>query len=84
MAGKSTEYYNSHPAAKAVKDKYNTAYHATPERIKYRTKLNSERRRRRLKGNPKDLSHKKDGSLVLESKTANRARNGSGNTATKK
>lgn len=82
--GRSARYYRSNPEARAKKKAYDTEYHATPERKKYRAGLNRARRERNLKGNEKDLSHTKDGRLVLESRKRNRARNGSGNTSTKK
>ena len=39
MVSKSTAYYRANPEAKAKKDAYNTKYHATPERKKYRADL---------------------------------------------
>ena len=64
------------------------AYQSSPERRKYRAELNAEARDRGIYGKRsamgKDLSHKKDGKMVLESKSLNRARNGSGSRATKK
>lgn len=64
------------------------AYQSSPERRKYRAELNAEARDRGIYGKRnamgKDLSHKKDGKMVLESKSLNRARNGSGSRSTKK
>lgn len=64
------------------------AYQSSPERRKYRADLNAEARDRGIYGKRsamgKDLSHKKDGKMVLESKSLNRARNGSGSRSTKK
>ena len=77
--GKTARYYKSHPKARRVKAKYDTEYHSSDERKKYRAKLNRERRRRRLKGSDKDLSHTESGKLVLEDRSKNRARNNSGN-----
>jgi len=58
---------------------YQKEYNARPEQRKYRSELNKEARERGIYGKRhkmgKDLSHKKDGSMVLESKSANRARN---------
>ena len=76
--GKTARYYKSHPKARRVKAKYDTEYHSSDERKKYRAKLNRERRRRKLRGDDRDLSHTKSGKLVLESKSVNRARNNSG------
>ena len=76
--GKTARYYKANPEAREKKKEYDTKYHATPSRIKYRSALNKARRARKLKNNPKDLSHTKEGTLVLESKKRNRARNGHG------
>jgi len=81
---KSALYYRKNKKARDKKKAYDTAYHSTPERRKYRTDLNRERRKRGLKGNPSDLSHKKNGKLVLESKSNNRGRQGADGKSTKK
>jgi len=81
---KSAKFYRSNAKSRKKKQDYDTAYHKTPARKKYRAKLNRERRRRKLKGDSRDLSHKKDGSLVLESRKKNRARQGANNKSTKK
>lgn len=82
---KSARYYASNPEAKAKKKKYDTSYHSTEERKEYRRKLAAERRRRRIMGKGgKDVSHKKDGSTTLESRSKNRARNGAGGKAKRK
>jgi hypothetical protein len=64
------------------------AYQSTPERRKYRAELNAEARERGIYGKraamSKDLSHKKDGKMVLESKSLNRSRQGSNGKSTKK
>jgi hypothetical protein len=64
------------------------AYQSTPARNKYRAELNAEARDRGIYGKrsamSKDLSHKKDGKMVLESKSKNRARQGSNGRSTKK
>ena len=87
LAGKSTgksksaKYFASHPEAKAKKNAYNKEYHSTPERNKYRAKLNMANRASGTYGNGdgKDMSHTKDGRLSRESASRNRARNGKGN-----
>ena len=67
---------------------YDKAYQASPSRVKYREELNKEAHQRGVYGKRAskglDLSHKKDGSLVLEKAKVNRARNGSSNKSTKK
>lgn len=80
------DYYDANPEAKAKKAAYDTNYHKTPERRKYRSKLVKARRGMKVYGKGgKDVSHKKDGTLCLESKSKNRARNGAdGKSTTKK
>lgn len=59
------------------KKAYDTKYHGTKERKKYRAKLNKENREHpNRKG--QDKSHTKSGKLVNESQSKNRARNQSG------
>ena len=63
------------PEAFANKKKYDTNYHATPERKKYRVDLKRERRQRGVYGKGgKDMSHSKDGKLTPEDPSSNRAR----------
>lgn len=83
---RTAKYYKSNPKARAKKKKYDTKYHSTPSRRKYRSRLNKENRRRGTYGNGdgKDLSHTKSGKLVKERASKNRARNGSGKRKTKK
>ena len=54
---------------------YQKKLDATPEQRKKRAALNAENRRRGTYGNGdgKDVSHKRDGSTVLESMKINRA-----------
>jgi len=82
--GRTARFYRKNKASRDKKKAYDTKYHSTPNRKKYRAYLNKIRRQRKLKGNPNDLSHKKDGGVVLESRKRNRARNGSGNKSTLK
>lgn len=67
---------------------YDKAYQASPARVKYREELNKEAHQRGIYGKRAakgvDLSHKKDGSVVLEKAKSNRARNGSSGRSTKK
>jgi hypothetical protein len=72
---KSALFYRKNRASREAKKDYDTEYHSTPERKKYRAELNKARRKRHLKGDSRDLSHRKDGKLVLENRSANRARN---------
>ena len=57
---------------------YQKAYDSSELQIRKRTQLNKENRKRGTYGNGdgKDVSHKKDGSTVLEKASKNRARVG--------
>ena len=61
---------------------YDKKYQSTESRKKYRSELNQEAKYRGVYGKRAskgmDLSHKKNGSMVLEKSKVNRARNGSG------
>lgn len=72
---KSAKYFASHPEARAKKNAYNTKYHSSLERKKYRSSLNTESRAGKCsKGS--DVSHKKSGKTTCEKRSTNRARNG--------
>jgi hypothetical protein len=76
---RTAKYYASNPEARAKKKKYDTAYHSSTERKKYRSELNAARKKRKIYGRGGgDMSHTKTGKLVRESVSANRARNGAG------
>jgi hypothetical protein len=83
---KSAVYFQKNPDARKKKNAYNTAYHATPERKKYRVRLNKANRKAGTYGNGdgKDMSHTKSGKLVKESSSTNRARNGKDGQSSKK
>jgi hypothetical protein len=80
----SAKYFAANPEARKKKNEYNKKYHATDERKNYREELNRENRKRNTYGDDKDLSHTKAGTLVSESRSANRARNGKGKRSSKK
>ena len=92
LAGKSTgksksaKYFAKNPKARKKKNEYNKEYHSTPERKKYRAKLNKANRASGTYGNGdgKDKSHTKKGKLVSEKASSNRARNGRGKRAKRK
>lgn len=92
LAGKSlgksesAKYFAANPEARNKKNEYNKSYHATTERKKYRVKLNKANREAGTYGNKdgKDMSHSKGGSLIKESMSSNRARNGKDGITTKK
>lgn len=62
------------------------AYQSSAKRVAYRAELNAEARERGIYGKRKsmDLSHTKDGKMVLENKSKNRARQGANGKSTKK
>jgi hypothetical protein len=72
---KSAKYYASHPEARRKKKAYDTKYHKSKKRRKYRSKLNQERRKRGIYGKGGgDLHHKKDGGFRQENPSKNRGR----------
>lgn len=79
---KSAKYFAKNPKARKKKNKYNTEYHSSTERKKYRAKLNKKTRAKSTPG--KDVSHKKDGTTTREKRSTNRARNGKGGKSSKK
>jgi len=82
---RTAKYYASNPKARAKKKKYDTKYHSSTERKKYRSELNAARRKRGIAGKGGgDLSHTKRGTLVRESASKNRARQGANGRSTKK
>jgi hypothetical protein len=85
MASKSSIYYKKNPKARAKKNAYQKKVNKTEASRKYRAELNAERRRLGIYGKGgKDVSHKKDGSMTLENRSRNRARNGANGKSTKK
>ena len=69
-------YYRKNPEARANKKAFDTKYHSTKKRKKYRADLQRERRKRGIAGKGgKDVSHKKGGGFTLENPSKNRARN---------
>jgi hypothetical protein len=73
-----TSKYSGAKYANGNYKSYQKAYDARPLQIKKRSKLNAENRKRGTYGNGDglDVSHKKDGSTVLEKRSKNRARVG--------
>lgn len=80
------KYYDKNPEARKRKAAYDALYNKAPERIAYRSKLNKANREAGTYGNGdnKDMSHTKNGKLVMESKHKNRARNGANGKSTRK
>ena len=74
---KTAKFYEKNPKSRAKKKKYDTDYHKSKSRKKYRAKLNkfNKNNPNSKKGDGKDASHTKSGSLTLELQKGNRARN---------
>lgn len=82
---KSAKYYAANPKAAAKKAAYQRKLNKKPSVKNASEERWTERRRRGIAGKGgKDLSHTKDGKMVLESPRKNRARNGAGGRETKK
>jgi hypothetical protein len=70
------QYYRDNPEARRKKAATDKKVNARPEQKEKRAELVSERRKRGIDGKGgADLSHTKDGRLVKEDPSANRARN---------
>lgn len=80
MAGTHPSYEKRGMDEEARKRKiaYDTKYHKSSKRRKYRSELNKINRKKGSVGDGKDVSHTKGGGTVLESQKSNRARNGHG------
>ena len=72
-----SDYYKSHPKARAKKNAYQKKFNSSALQIRKRTALNAENRRRGTYGNGDnlDVSHKQGGGTKLEAQSKNRARN---------
>tara|TARA_R110002126_G_scaffold249300_2_gene392204 strand:- start:499 stop:855 length:357 start_codon:yes stop_codon:yes gene_type:complete len=80
---KSARRLQASPKARAKKKAYDTEYHKSAKRKKYRAKLNKANRDKGTYGNGdgKDESHDSKGGTKKESQSKNRARNGKGGKA---
>jgi hypothetical protein len=74
---RTSDYYKKNPKARAKRLKQQARYNRQSLQIEKRVELNRENHKRGTYGNGdgKDVSHKKDGSTVLEKASTNRARN---------
>ena len=77
MASRTSEYYKKKPEARQKRLKQQKRYNSQSLQIQKRVELNRENHKRGTYGNGdgKDVSHKKDGSTILEKASKNRARN---------
>jgi hypothetical protein len=90
LAGKHPSYDKAgmSPSSRKRKLAYDKQYESSPARIKYRESLNEANRKaqkagRTKVGDGKDMSHTTKGTMVKESQSANRARNGMGKNGTR-
>jgi len=73
---KTAQYYRDNPEARKKKDDYNTEFNKKKEQREKNTELRRERRERGVEGKGgDDMSHTKDGRIVAEDPSTNRARN---------
>ena len=77
MASRTSEYYKKNPKARQKRLKQQKRYNRQSLQIQKRVELNRENHKRGTYGNGDgmDVSHKKDGSTILEKASKNRARN---------
>jgi hypothetical protein len=71
--GKTAKYYAKNPKARAKKKEYDTAYHSTQERKKYRAFLNKMRRKAGRYGNGDGMDYDHDEKRFITAKR-NRAK----------
>lgn len=83
---KSAKRLQGSAKARAKKKAYDTEYHKSEKRKKYRAKLNKINRKKKTYGNKdgKDESHDSKGKTRKEKQSKNRARNGKGKTKSKR
>ena len=72
---KSAKYYQDNPEAKKKKDAYNTEYHSTTERKKYRAALQALNRKNGTHGNKDemDVAHVSKTKTKSQAQSKNRA-----------
>ena len=73
--GTTQQYYDSHPEARKVKAKQQKKFNAQPKEIARRSRQNKLALKMGTKGDGKDISHRRNGSVFLEEQSKNRARN---------
>ena len=80
---KSKKYFDENPEAKEKKNKYNTKYHQTKERKKYRAFLNKVNRKKGTYGNGDELDYDHDEKRMM-SRSKNRSKKKTNETKKKK
>ena len=86
---RTARYYRRNRRARKKKQAYDKEYNKRPEQKAKRVENNRKRRRmiregKIKKGDPRDISHTKNGSTTLEHKRKNRARQGANGKSTLK
>lgn len=74
--GKTALYYRRNPEARAVKLAYDKKFQKKRKQVKKRVECNAWNKKNGKKGDNMDCSHK-NGTIVSEHRSANRARGGS-------
>jgi hypothetical protein len=77
--GKTQLYLDKNPEAKRKQIQRQAEINRRPEEKQRRAKLNAERKKRGLKGDPRDLGHTANGKLKIVNRKRNRQANGHGN-----
>jgi hypothetical protein len=78
MAGRTSEYYKTHPEARAKRLAYQAKYNQRPDQLEKRIELNRENRKRGSYSDEtgphagKDLAHHSSGRLTYKSPSKNR------------
>jgi hypothetical protein len=78
MAGRTSEYYKTHPEARAKRLAYQAKYNQRTEQLEKRIELNRENRKRGTYGDKtgphafQDLAHHSSGRLTYKSPSKNR------------
>ena len=84
---KSARNYAKNPSSYAKKKAYDRAFNARPEQKRKRAQLGRARNEAKRLGHAvtgRDMSHTRDGRMVLEYSSTNRARNGANGSSTLK
>ena len=74
MARRTSQYYKTHPEARAKRLEYQAEYNKRADQLKKRIELNKINRDRGQygDGDGKDMSHKRNGRVIEESASKNR------------
>lgn len=82
---RTSKFYADNPEARKKRNDYQKKYNKKSGQSEYRSECNKGRRDLGLKkGDNRDASHTKGGTLIAEHRAKNRARNGANGKSTKK